>query len=56
MYNDVKVSDKKDKIVENTDNKEIIKIITYRTIILYDKKEKYEIEEILNEEEKTPFH
>ena len=53
MYDDVKVSGKKDKIVENTDNKEILKIITYRTITLYDKKEKYEIEEILYEEEKT---
>lgn len=55
MYDNVEVSGKKDKIVENTDNKGIMKIITYRTITLYDKEEKYEIEEILYEEEKTSF-
>lgn len=53
MYDRVTKSPKKEKIIVNDKQKEIMKIVTYRIITLYDKDEKYEIEEILSEEEKA---
>jgi GTPase SAR1 family protein len=59
MYDRVEVGPEKIRLKPNEEEKDLVKSTVYRIITLYDKQddgkvEKYEIEEIIREEEKSP--